>query len=60
MNWDDGLSAYSPFSLFHDPHGGLPEVLTCFFPLILRRTVGRLLFELIGLSLCLIGFCSFL
>jgi len=28
--------------------------------LILCWTAGSLLFELIGLSLCLIGFCSFL
>jgi hypothetical protein len=47
-------------SLSHDPHGGLAEVLACFFPLILWRTVGGLLFELISLSLTFIGFCSFL
>ena len=47
-------------SLFDDPHSGLAEVLACFFPLILWRTVGRLLFELISLSQCFIGFCSFL
>jgi hypothetical protein len=31
-----------------------------FLFLILCRTAGSLLFELIGLSLCFIGFCSFL
>ena len=35
--------------------------LKCFFPpLILWRTVGGLLFELISLSLSFVGFCSFL
>jgi hypothetical protein len=47
-------------SFFHDPHSGLAEVLACFFPLILWRTVGGLLFELISLSLSFISFCSFL
>jgi hypothetical protein len=47
-------------SLFDDPHSGLAEVFAWFFPLILRWTVGPLLFELISLSLCFIGFCSFL
>ena len=47
-------------SFFHDPHGGLAEILTCFFPLILWGAPGRLLFELISLSLCFVGFCSFL
>jgi len=47
-------------SLFDHPHSGLAEVLARFFPLILWRTAGRLPFELISLSLCFIGFCSFL
>jgi hypothetical protein len=47
-------------SLFDDPHGGLVEVLAWFFPLILWWTVGRLLVEPIGFSLCFIGFCPFL
>ena len=47
-------------NLFDDPHIGLAEVLAWFFPRILRRTVGRLLFELISLSQCFIGFDSFL
>jgi len=47
-------------SLFDDAHSGLVEVLAWFFPLILWWTVGRLLFELISLSLFFIGFCSFL
>ena len=44
-----------------DPHGGLAEVLAdrFLFP-ILCWTTGSLLFELIGLSLCFIEFCSFL
>ena len=45
---------------FHDPHSGLAEILTCFFPLVLWGTVGRFLFELISLPLCFVGFCSFL
>jgi hypothetical protein len=45
---------------FRDPHGGLAEILTCFFRLILWGAPGRLLFELISLSLCFVGFCSFL
>jgi len=47
-------------SLFDDPHSGLAEVLARFFPLILWWTVGRLLFESISISLCFVGFCSFL
>jgi len=47
-------------SFFHDSDSGLAKVLTCFFSLILWRTVGGLLFELISLSLSFIGFCSFL
>jgi len=47
-------------SLFDDTHSGLAEVLAWFLPWILWRTVGRLLFELISLSLGFIGFCSFL
>jgi len=47
-------------SLFDDSHSGLVEILAWFFPLILWWTVGRLLFELISLSLCFIGFYSFL
>ena len=44
-----------------DPHGGLAEVLAdrFLFPM-LCWTTGSLLFELIGLSLCFIEFCSFL
>src|SRR5216683_5486245 len=47
-------------SFFHDSDCGLAKVLACFFPLILWRTVGGLLFELISLSLSFIRFCSFL
>jgi len=47
-------------SLFDDPDSGLVEVLAWFFPLVLWRTAGRLLVELISFSLCFIGLCSFL
>jgi hypothetical protein len=47
-------------SFFLDSDSSLAKVLTCFFSLILWRTVGGLLFELISLSLSFIGFCSFL
>jgi hypothetical protein len=44
-----------------DRDGGLAEVLADRFLLpILCWTTGSLLFELIGLSLCFIEFCSFL
>ncbi len=44
-----------------DRDAGLAEVLADrFLSPILRWTTGSLLFELIGLSLCFIEFCSFL
>jgi len=47
-------------SLFDDPYSGLAEVLAWFPPRILWWTARCLLFQLISLSLCFIGFCSFL
>jgi hypothetical protein len=43
------------------PLGGLVHVLASRFPfLVLCWATESFLFELVGLSLCLIGFCSFL
>jgi len=43
----------------HDPRSGLCEVLALRF-LLHRAWVAGLLFELIGLPLCSVGFCAFL